>query len=311
LKQLKPLSTLLIYYTLLVILWGAWVRISHSGDGCGDSWPLCAGELIPENTLAKTWIEYLHRATSGLFGIFVLLLFFGIRKFEDIKNTQAKKWSLSALLLTGTEALLGALLVKKGLVADNQSVSRAVVMGLHFMNSAALVAAVTQTRMSLHYKNLKSELNLKNIFSHWRWISVLVLIVLGVTGTWAALSTTLFPSSTLAASWAKEFEDNVHWLLKIRSFHPVAGLTVGILFAGFSGLAYLKLQTDFPEHELPLKKELLRLTVLLVVTIAVGLTTLFTLSPNPMKLMHLLLAYLIFIQTARVHFFWNSGLSAK
>jgi len=45
-------------YSILVILWGAYVRISFSGDGCGDHWPLCHGEVIPTAPSVKTLIEF-------------------------------------------------------------------------------------------------------------------------------------------------------------------------------------------------------------------------------------------------------------
>ena len=54
-----------IYFTILSILWGAWVRISGSGNGCGSSWPLCGGVIIPEAEHKKTWIEFIHRLMTG------------------------------------------------------------------------------------------------------------------------------------------------------------------------------------------------------------------------------------------------------
>ena len=75
-------------YTLAVILWGAWVRISHSGDGCGNHWPLCSGDLIPNFSQTKTWIEYTHRLMTGLYGVVVVLIFFKIKK--NISDTFIK-----------------------------------------------------------------------------------------------------------------------------------------------------------------------------------------------------------------------------
>jgi len=79
----------LLFYTLLVILWGAWVRISHSGDGCGDTWPLCHGQMIPEAQQGKTWVEYSHRMMSGLFGLLILALFFNVRKHFSKKSSDS------------------------------------------------------------------------------------------------------------------------------------------------------------------------------------------------------------------------------
>ena len=56
-------------YLLGVILFGAWVRITGSGAGCGSHWPTCHGELIPRSPSVQTMIEYTHRLTSGLCGV--------------------------------------------------------------------------------------------------------------------------------------------------------------------------------------------------------------------------------------------------
>src|SRR5215203_6643626 len=69
--------------TLAVILWGAFVRASKSGDGCGAHWPLCNGSVLPDASQAKTLVEFAHRATSGLaFLLVVALLVWAFRAFR-------------------------------------------------------------------------------------------------------------------------------------------------------------------------------------------------------------------------------------
>ena len=68
----KKYSLFTVLFTLFVILWGAYVRLSHSGDGCGQSWPLCKGQLFP--TQFYMWVEWLHRFTSALSIVFIVLL---------------------------------------------------------------------------------------------------------------------------------------------------------------------------------------------------------------------------------------------
>ena len=53
-------------FMVLVILWGAFVRATHSGAGCGSHWPLCNGTVIPFEPRIETVIEFTHRATSGI-----------------------------------------------------------------------------------------------------------------------------------------------------------------------------------------------------------------------------------------------------
>ncbi len=51
-------------YNLAVIVWGAYVRATGSGAGCGNHWPLCNGEVTPHSPAVATLIEFTHRATS-------------------------------------------------------------------------------------------------------------------------------------------------------------------------------------------------------------------------------------------------------
>ena len=63
-----------VAYLVAVILFGAWVRISGSGNGCGSHWPACNGALVPPAPAEKTLIEYTHRLMSGLSVLFALTL---------------------------------------------------------------------------------------------------------------------------------------------------------------------------------------------------------------------------------------------
>ena len=65
-------AAFVLAYLLFVILFGAWVRISGSGAGCGDHWPTCGGQLVPRAPSVQTLIEYTHRITSGALGLMAL-----------------------------------------------------------------------------------------------------------------------------------------------------------------------------------------------------------------------------------------------
>src|SRR6266436_2921474 len=69
-------------FHLAVILWGAYVRASGSGAGCGQHWPLCNGQIVPAAPLSATVIEFSHRLTSGIALVSVLVLgFWAFRAF--------------------------------------------------------------------------------------------------------------------------------------------------------------------------------------------------------------------------------------
>lgn len=286
----------MIFYTLLVILWGAWVRISFSGDGCGTSWPLCDGQVIPSEMSQKTFNEYFHRFTSGLYGILVLILWFISKKLYP-KVHPVRKYANLSLIFTISEALLGAKLVLFGLVADNDSPFRAVIMAAHLINSLALVAFITLTaefarspqwtqipRPKLHIANW-------NFSKLTTWLLVLCFLALGTTGAVAALSTTLFPSESLLQGLLDDFAPNSHYLLKLRGIHPIMGTLLGASFFTFGYWIYLNSEQS---HKL-FRKRALIFAFTSLTAVLVGLITLLTLSPVPLKFTHLLLTHSLWI----------------
>src|SRR5688572_10948635 len=143
-RSFSRFATVLLGYLLLVIVFGAWVRITGSGAGCGDHWPTCQGVVLPRSPSQATLIEYTHRITSGLLGMLTLLLpLWAFRSFP--RGHAARRWSVYTLLLTGVEAAIGAGLVKAQLVADDASVARAVVVALHLVNTLLLTACAALT----------------------------------------------------------------------------------------------------------------------------------------------------------------------
>ena len=129
-------------FTLFVILWGAFVRATGSGAGCGSHWPLCNGEVVPHSPAWSTVIEFGHRLTSGLSLLLVIGLWWGGRSRypERAPARRAAGWSLFFMV---TEALIGAGLVLFEYVADDARVARGFWVAGHLVNTFLLVAAMT------------------------------------------------------------------------------------------------------------------------------------------------------------------------
>lgn len=252
-------------YTLLVILWGAWVRISHSGDGCGDHWPLCGGDFIPDLTQKKTWIEYSHRLMSGIYGLVVIFIFIKLRKNSELL---VRKFSWILLLLMSTEALLGAVLVKGQLVTQNDSVLRLLTMSLHQLNSFLLTGATFLFYLVL--KKPSAQLKIANFYL------LLVFALLPLTGAVAALSTTLFPSVSLWQGILQDFTGEPHLFVKLRVLHPLVASMIATVFVFWC-----------------YSRNLNRLAFEFLIAMLVGAVTLLTLSPVYLKLAHLLIAHLL------------------
>ena len=97
-------------YNLAVILWGAYVRASGSGAGCGSHWPLCNGVVVPYAPRVETLIEFTHRIMSGL--AFLLIIALMVSAFRlYIKGNPVRLGAGFSMLFMVSEALFGAGLV--------------------------------------------------------------------------------------------------------------------------------------------------------------------------------------------------------
>ena len=209
-------------YFILVVLWGAVVRATNSGGGCGAHWPLCNGYVNPlHHPRLATIIEFAHRqSTTVATCLMIVLAFLTFRATtKPHRARQAVLWSLFFLI---TEALLGAALVLRGWVEQNYSTGRVIAQAVHFTNTLLLMAALTLTATFLGDHQRTEHLPRTAKFS--AWIAVLATIVMGATGALAALADTLFPSASLSAALVEDFASHAPLLVRMRWLHPAAGV---------------------------------------------------------------------------------------
>ncbi|WP_041577685.1 COX15/CtaA family protein [Bdellovibrio bacteriovorus] len=296
-SQYKQFAFGLLVYTLLVILWGAWVRISHSGDGCGDTWPLCHGQLIPEAERGKTWVEYGHRLMSGIYGLVVIYFWWVARKLYP-QGHYARKAAVATLIFTISEALLGAKLVLFGLVTTNDTPYRAFIMALHQINSFLLTGSVALTyAAALITEDLRVPTTQDRRYRLMPW----VIVIIGITGAWASLSNSLFPTDNLFQGLLDDFSSESHFLVRLRGFHPVLALLGGGSLALFF---WLKAQTT---ESLLVQKRSVQMSLLLIAGILFGIATLLLHAPVWMKIVHLALAHTIWVVLLQWVFFIRSN----
>ncbi|MDQ3262745.1 MAG: COX15/CtaA family protein [Myxococcota bacterium] len=269
-------------YNLLVILWGAWVRVTGSGAGCGSHWPMCNGEVLPRSPTAQTLVEFSHRLMSGLDLILVVALFvwvFRARPKGDPARSAAS-WTLVFLLL---EALLGAGLVLFELVANDASAARAYAMSLHLANTFLLLGWMTRTAWVLGGGTTAATVA-RGPKAALLWGRVGIVAV-GVTGGIAALGDTLFPGTTLTEAHAV----GAPLLLQLRVLHPVVAVVVGVGL--FAAGAYARTRLAAPG----VQRMSRLLTVLVVVQLLAGAINVALLAPGWLQIVHLLLADLLWI----------------
>jgi cytochrome c oxidase assembly protein subunit 15 len=293
--QLYRCSWVMVGYTLIVILWGAWVRISGSGDGCGDHWPLCNGAAIPIGSPVKTWIEVLHRYSTALFGLLILLQLTCIFRTTKSKHP-ARFWILSTLLFTLTEALIGRSLVKEGLVTDSESLKRLIVMPLHLLNTSVLIFSQVMTAECLRFGE-RTRLPLAPGPRRLAAALVTLFIVLLVTGAIAALGAHLLPAVSILNGLQQDFLKDSHLSVRLRVFHPVAGLLIPTLLS-----LYLFSASERSKNE-EIAILFRHLAIAVMGAMVIGIATLMSLSPVWLKLLHLTMANVIVIILSRLFFF--------
>lgn len=215
--------------SLFVILWGAFVRASGSGAGCGRHWPLCNGQVLPVQPGPATLIEFAHRASSGLALLLVVILFAWSRR-DFAPGHRARRWAGWSLLFVCSEALVGAGLVLLELVGTDDSLARAGYLAAHLLNTFLLLGCLALTA---YHAAPSPDAPAPEGAPRWPFrLGLLLLLLVGMSGAVTALGDTLFPSRTLAEGLQADASATSHLLLRLRVLHPViAALTGGYLLA--------------------------------------------------------------------------------
>jgi cytochrome c oxidase assembly protein subunit 15 len=279
-RALRAYAWAVVAYNVLVILWGTAVRATGSGNGCGDHWPLCGGS--PD--LARM-IEFAHRASSAiaLFAIIGLVVW----TFRGTaKRHLARAASIASLILIVDEALLGAGLVLFGMTADNQSIARTAYLALHLTNTLVMLGAIAMTAHFLSRKRgfMRGSVELRSL--GLTIAGVVAILIVGVTGSMAALADTLHPATSLRAAFLQDFSSHSYWMLRLRWLHPAAAILAGIFV-----VAIIIAGARKAEH----RRLAALLAGLLLLQYALGVADLTLLTPLSMQILHLLGADLVWI----------------
>lgn len=279
-----------LIYNVLVILWGAVVRITGAGAGCGDHWPLCNGAVLPIEPSTKTMIEYSHRLTSslsGLLGIVLVVLSFRLTGKGHPMRTGAL-WSLGLVILEG---LVGGVQVLLGLTAESTHPARGFVQGIHLANTFTLLGALLLTAFwasggpVLKWRG-QGKAGLASL------LGLLALLLLGVTGAVTALGDLLFTphgSSTPLETVKRDFAATATILENLRVLHPLLAILISAYLAMFA----VWLRRWRPHAEV--RRWSLNLWVVLGVQMLAGFANIWLRAPDWMQLLHLLLSCLLWL----------------
>jgi len=277
----------LLAYNLLVILGGAFVRASVSGDGCGAHWPTCNGSFFPEGGSTATFIEFGHRLSTGiLLPLVIALVVWAFRAHP--RESPVRRGALWVLGFTLVEAGIGAVLVLFRWVAHDRSVERAIAMPAHLIATFGLLAALVLTAWWAG-GGRPVRLRGQGALGWALGLGLLGTLALGVSGAIAALGDTLFPAASLQEGLKQDLSPGAHFLIGLRIYHPVFAIAMGFYLAFISAVC---MTPRFSERV----HAAARLTVLLfAMQMVIGVVNLVLLAPIWMQLIHLLVADLYWI----------------
>ena len=279
---------LVLWYNLAVILWGVFLRASKSGDGCGQHWFTCHGEIIPTAPELKTVIEFVHRASTGpAFLAVIVLLVWAFLRFE--KGSIVRKAAVGSFLFILSEVIIGGVLVLTGNTAESLTAERPFLAIGHLINSFLLLAFLALTGwFAASGRRLALDVGTKYLVL--LAVGVLGILLVGSSGSVAALSSMLFPSETLGEGLGKDFSAASNILLRMRVSHPILSILTSVYLVFLAG--WLK---SAAEHDRNVAKWSNALTILVLIQVAFGAATLLMLAPIVMQVGHLLLADLLWI----------------
>jgi heme A synthase len=274
-------------YNLFVVVWGAFVRASGAGAGCGSHWPLCNGEVVPRAPAIETLIEFGHRLTSGVALLLVMaMVYLAWRRYPAGHRVRAA--AAASLFFIITEALIGAGLVLLELVADNASSARGFWVTGHLVNTFLLVACLTLTAWwasGAPGVAPRRHGALSILFA----LTLSAMLLLGASGAVTALGDTLFPVATFAEGKEMTFAADAHLFVRLRIWHPTLALVVGALVA-VCAFAAVKLRSESTVRQLAAGT-----VAVLAAQLVLGMANMWLLAPIPLQLAHLLLSDLLWI----------------
>ncbi|KPV51507.1 cytochrome oxidase assembly protein [Kouleothrix aurantiaca] len=274
-------------YNLIVILWGAYVRASGSGAGCGSHWPLCNGQIIPQSPATTTMVEFAHRMSSG---VSLLLAIAGLvwawRAYP--RGDAVRLGAGLTMFFMITEALVGAGLVLLGLTDKNDSAARAVSLGIHLVNTFLLLASLALTAWWASggaRVRLRGQGAVLGMFA----VALLGAIAVGATGAITALGDTLFPAQSLAQGLQQDLSPTAHFLIQLRVVHPILAVLVGAFAIATGWFAAAR-------RPGPAMRTFARVLFgIFIAQLVIGVLNVALLAPVVMQLIHLLMADMVWL----------------
>jgi heme A synthase len=272
----------LLVYDVAVVAWGAYVRATGSGAGCGRHWPLCNGEVVPRAPRVQTLVELSHRLSSGFaMALTLVLLAWAVRSYP--RGHIVRRGAGASMALMVVESLIGAGLVLFELVAHDASMKRALSVSLHLVNTFLLLGTTALTAWWAS-GGARPRLRGQGALAWAAALPLAAMFLVGVSGVVTALGDTLFPPATLAAGLAQDLAPGAHLFVRLRALHPGFAVTAVVtIFVACAAMRVLR-------PAAAVRRMTYVASGLAVVQVCVGLLDVVTLAPVWLQLVHVALA---------------------
>jgi cytochrome c oxidase assembly protein subunit 15 len=285
-KRFAGYAWFVLAFAIAVVLWGAGVRATGSGAGCGDQWPLCNGVWLPRTPALHTIIEFTHRITSGpTLGLFVIILVvFAFRLFPP--GHIVRRLSVLVALFTVTEALIGAALVLLGHVGANLSPNRAYTLAIHLLNTMVLLGAMALTGWfaGASAKGRREVSTRQPVSRSLLICAPVAFLVISVTGAIAALGDTLFAVHSLSQGLQQDLSPSAHIFVRLRVWHPIVAVLLGCFLIAVAVVILNKRPAS------PVRRLALAVVFLTLLQAGAGAINVLLLAPVWMQIAHLFIA---------------------
>lgn len=308
-KNLAAFATLL---TFVVIVLGAYTRLSDAGLGCPD-WPGCYGKLIVPNAnslpldanTTKAWIEMTHRYVAGFLGLIILAL-----AVWAIANRRAKTQPIALpiflVILLGFQALLGMWTVTLKLYP--------IIVLAHLLGGLATLAGLRYLTLMLRNASFtplnKNNVQASQLFKTLAFLGLIALVLQIALGGWtsanyAALvcpgfpycqdtSAMIFPGSTYVKD-AFQFLNpslSLEARIAVHMMHRIGAIIISFILAWLILLCYKNHMRKFG----------IGLCILLTVQLLLGISNVIALLPLSVAVAHNAVAALLLLALVTLNF---------
>ena len=317
-KRFAKLAWIVLIYAVFTVLLGAFVRSSVSGDGCGTSWPLCdGGTLLPhmpglENVgiadlfgkltnpgayagqigevraeLLRKIVEFSHRSSTLPLVLGVVALF-GWGRFAFPRKSLVRVGTGIAVLFIVFESLIGAVLVKKGLVTNDASQMRALMMPVHLISTFVLLTGLSMTAW---YSSGKARLQLRDqgALGGLALLGLALTLWVSLNGSFSALGGMIYHYASHQELFAAATAPDAPFLVAAKVRHPYGAAGIAMVLSLVGGLLmHLRPSADT-------RRFAYSLWFLLTAQMLCGIVSVLLMAPPYMQILHLALADVLWI----------------